>query len=573
MKAVTGIEGKESRQERTRLSLGGANNSRTIAALRVGLSLLNLLIVYTNPAGLGRHAALIYASLSLYLCYSALLCLLTFRPHPATYPIYVWTHWVDLSCYALLVAFTGGTTSVFFFGLTFPILIASFRWGFAAGLRVVIASVLLVNGLGFFFTSTPLGTDLTRYLLWPIYLLTFGYMIAYWCGLEITLKRRLTLLKDITRMSNPRLGVDATINSVLKRLCGFYSADLSLLILDRAIAATHYFQCGDDGRRPAAGTRRDMDGLSRLLGTLPPQYAVAYTERALKYGFQSGGYYAYDTAEERTVSEEWAEREKLAATLDAGSYIIVPLRSRREVAGHILISASHGRAFKASDVHFLLHIADHLMPVLNHIKLVDRLTLAASEEERKRIARDIHDGIIQPYIGLQMGLAGVRHKLIQHGVPEASRDIEQLIEITDKGIDDLRRYVRGLKEVGEPNWKLLPAIRRFAAKFSEASEIKVEVVCESETCVNDRLAGEAFQIVVEGLSNIRRHTPADHAAIKLHCDDDALILQIENGPTGRNGFKPFTPRSITERTTALGGHVEVKRREDGGTIVRAEIPL
>lgn len=543
--------------------------------MRVGLSLLNLLIVYKNPAGLERHAALIYASLSLYLCYSALLYLLTLRRSPTPNPIQVWTHWVDLSYYALLVAFTGGTTSVFFFGLTFPILVASFRWGFAAGLRVVIASVLLVNGLGFFFTPAPFGTDLTHYLLWPVYLLAFGYMIAYWCGLEITLKRRLTLLKEITRMSNPRFGVDATINSVLKRLCGFYNADLSLLMLDKAkaIAATHYFQCGDDARQPDAGTRWDMDGVSALLGTLPPQYAVAYTERALKYGFQSGGYYAYDTAEQRAVAEQWPDCEKLAAAFDAGSFVIVPLSSRRDVVGRILISTRRGRAFKAADVHFLLHIADHLMPVLNHIKLVDRLTLAASEEERKRIARDIHDGIIQPYIGLQMGLAGVRHKLIQHGISEASRDIEQLIEITDKGIEDLRRYVRGLKDVGEPNWKLLPAIRRFAAKFSEASEIKVEVVCDSESCVNDRLAAEAFQIVVEGLSNIRRHTPADHAAIKLQCGDDALVLQIENDPTGQNGFKAFTPHSITERTTALGGHVEVRRREDGGTIVRAEIPL
>jgi signal transduction histidine kinase len=375
-------------------------------------------------------------------------------------------------------------------------------------------------------------------------------------------------------MSNPRFGVDATINSVLKRLCGFYRADLTLLILDDAIAASHYFQCGDDGEQPTTPrTRWNVNGVSRLLGTLSPQYAVAYTDRALKYGFQSGGYYAYDVAEQRTVSQEWSECEKLAAACDAGSFIIVPLRSRQEVVGRILISAHRSRAFKAADVHFLLHVADHLMPVLNHIKLVDRLTLAASEEERKRIARDIHDGIIQPYIGLQMGLVGVRHKLSQHGISEAREDIEQLIEITDKSIEDLRRYVRGLKEVGEPNWNLLPAIRRFAAKFSEVSEIKVEVVCESESCVNDRLAAEAFQIVVEGLSNIRRHTPADQAAIKLRCEDDALVLQIENGPTGQNGFKPFTPHSITERTTALGGHVEVKRREDGGTIVRAEIPL
>ncbi len=574
MSAATQVEDKVARHERTRLFLGGANDDRIIATMRLGLAMLNLPIVYTSPASPQRNAALIYVVLSLHVFYSLLIYLLMLRRRPTLHPMQVWSHWSDLGFYTLLVALTNATSSVFFLGLTFPILVASFRWGFVSGLRVVIVSAMLLTALGFFIVQ-PQSPGLSRYLLWPIYLLALGYMIAYWCGFEITLKRRLTLLKDITKISNPRFGIDATINSVLKRLCAFYSADISLLILDNVIQAAYYFWREDAEKQPAADerTRLSMNGVSGLLSTLPRQYSLTYTDRLFKYGFGSNGYYAYDVAERRTISEEWPDCEKLAAAFDAGSFITIPLRSRKEVVGRVFISAHRSRAFKASDVHFLLHIADHLMPVINHIKLVDRLMLAASEEERNRIARDIHDGIIQPYIGLQMGLAGVRRKLIHLGVSEASRDIEHLIEITDKGIDDLRRYVRGLKEVDERNLKLLPAIRRFASKFSEVSEIKVDVECESESCVNDRLASEVFQIVVEGLSNIRRHTLAEHAVIRLRCEDELLILQVENNSADQDEFKPFTPHSITERATALGGHVYVSSRGDGATIVRAEIPL
>ncbi len=131
----------------------------------------------------------------------------------------------------------------------------------------------------------------------------------------------------------------------------------------------------------------------------------------------------------------------------------------------------------------------------------------------------------------------------------------------------------GLRSVHSRDGSLVPAVERFAAKFSEAAGIHVQVETGTDGIhVNDRLAAEAFQMVAEGLSNIRRHTEATRASISLAHLDDRFLLSIANDAPNNVASAPFVPRSITERARALGGGASVKC-EDGETIVRVEIPL
>jgi signal transduction histidine kinase len=145
--------------------------------------------------------------------------------------------------------------------------------------------------------------------------------------------------------------------------------------------------------------------------------------------------------------------------------------------------------------------------------------------------------------------------------------------ITEHEIGDLRRYVHRLPGAGRRESVLLAAVRRFVATFTEATHIAVQVEAASNLYINDRLAAEAFQMVVEGLSNVRRHTHATHASIGLACQDERLIVRIANDDA--NGVVPagFIPRSISERAAALGGQAYVERMAGGGAQVLIEIPL
>ena len=115
-------------------------------------------------------------------------------------------------------------------------------------------------------------------------------------------------------------------------------------------------------------------------------------------------------------------------------------------------------------------------------------------------------------------------------------------------------------------------VRRFASRFSEVTGIAVDVQAEEDLVVEDRLAAEAFQMVAEGLSNVRRHTQSPLARVALALRNGALRLRIENF-AGPETCPEFTPRSIAERAAALGGAATVLADVGGATVVQVEVPL
>jgi len=273
----------------------------------------------------------------------------------------------------------------------------------------------------------------------------------------------------------------------------------------------------------------------------------------------------------RRISDEQLG-EAVAVMLDARAFITVPLSSPLMVGGRLYLATHTHNAFDASDADFLLQVIEHTMPVLHNIILVDQLASDAADAERQRIALDFHDGVIQPYIGLQMGLEAVRQKL-SWGEADVRPDIEHLLHLTKDEIMQLRRVIQGLKTGGERIDGLVPAIQRFTHKFSAATGIQVELEATNAPHVNDRLAAEVFYIVTEGLSNIRRHSQAATASITLAQQDGCLIVEIGNDGVDGGTFCGFSPRSITERTTALGGRVRVERQGQTHAAVITEIPL
>jgi signal transduction histidine kinase len=130
-----------------------------------------------------------------------------------------------------------------------------------------------------------------------------------------------------------------------------------------------------------------------------------------------------------------------------------------------------------------------------------------------------------------------------------------------------------LKSGGEAEGDLLTALRRYTSRFAEATNIDVQVDSTAPVHLNGRLAAEVFQMVAEGLSNVRRHTNATQAAVRLSQQNGHLILRLENENLNGTDLSPFTPRSIGERATALGGNVRVEQRDGSTTSVVVEIPL
>jgi signal transduction histidine kinase len=538
--------------------------------MRLVLAASALLIIWISPTQPDRLVIPTYLTLSLYTIYSAVLYILTLRHDHLPNGVTQQAHWLDVAWYVVLISLSSGTSSIFFFGFFFAILTASFQYGFAPGLRVTVVSAVLYGVVGFATTDHAAEFELNRSLLRPVYLLVLGYLIAYWGGHEITSKRQLAFLKEVSTLSNPRFGVDRTIDLLLKRLQGFYAADAALLVIRDVGAGMHRLYRTASGPRPPAATAPIPLEVADMLLELPADQPILYPEHAPPWQRRNPIAGRRRRAQFGTETTGRAELgAAVAALLEAESFISVSLRHSGGTSSRIYLTARR-HYFAGSDIYFLLQVAEHVTPVLENIRLVDRLAADAAAHERERIARNIHDSVIQPYIGMQMGLAAIREKLAA-GRGDVTGDLDRLIALADTGITDLRGFTRKLPGEGTAGDSLLPAVQRFTGKFADATGIAVTLDVPADLQLHDRLGAEVFQIIAEGLSNVRRHTQAAHVAVRLQCRTDHLRVCIEND--GTDNAPPFMPRSIAGRAIALGGRVNIDHPTPDHTAVVVEIPL
>jgi signal transduction histidine kinase len=299
---------------------------------------------------------------------------------------------------------------------------------------------------------------------------------------------------------------------------------------------------------------------------------------------------SYDPRTSAVAPRALPPGEALAEFLSARSFVSVPLHYRERFRGRIVVSSAQAHAFDIGDAAFLQQVASQALPLIENIRLVERLASDASEEERNRIARSVHDRVIQPYYGLQIGLKAL-HSVLNQGqngngtsgdeekngerndVRKPAALLAELMSMTSDGIDELRQYVSGLKQSRSGDTRLADSIRRFATKFEHATGIHVKVTDHTEGFVgNDRLTSEMFQMAAEALSNVHRHTQARSARVALNLEGNLIRLQVENDRGKGSDPGKFTPGSISDRAEALGGRTEVVL-EDDRTVLRVEVPL
>src|SRR5678816_3660289 len=195
-----------------------------------------------------------------------------------------------------------------------------------------------------------------------------------------------------------------------------------------------------DNRMESAGSEAEQ------LLAWPPDWAVTWHSPSAKRWFRKTACSIYNFASgERVKDVDCETYASIADLLDSDSFITVPVYQRNTLTARLYLT-SKGRHFNYSDVEFLRQVMDHVMPMIDNIQLVDRLASQASEYERQRISRDIHDSAIQPYIGLKLGLDALRRQ-VPIDDPVAN-GLTELSERTDSVIKDLRSYVGGLRDPG-----------------------------------------------------------------------------------------------------------------------------
>lgn len=535
-----------------------------VFGMRVLLSVSALLTLYIGPGGVqlaGSWSWLVFAAYALHS-----LTLLVIACYRAGFWHGPGLYWIDICWCGLMVWASGGTTSPFFSFFFFAILAGSFRHGFDTGAKLTLGSMAMV-ALSVLATQGVVALHIL--LLRATFVLALGYMVAFWGGLLVDQRRRLALLRDVSRLSNPRFGVQHTVDSLMEKILRFYGGGTCVLLMQDSherwvLNTAHHPRTG----RAISRSRPDAADIAPLL--LLEKGATLYRAPDRHFGmFSLGGSAAVRLA---TGARQWLNTDReacihVADLLDTDGFISASLPLRKG-EGRIFVT---GARLKRSDASFLKHIVQQAFPVIENIDLLDRLASEAAFRERQTIARDLHDSTIQPYIGLRHAVAAIRNQAGEDS--PVAPELDRLMEMCSGVIGDMRDFAQRFRSGRQEEAELLIALRRQLRQVETFYGLDVMLEVQADSVINDRMAAEVFQIVTEGISNICKHTRARTAGVVVEDEGGVLAIDIFN-PAAVPGQTPapFTPRSIAERVQGLGGKLEVEA--DGRqTLLRIRIPI
>ena len=196
--------------------------------------------------------------------------------------------------------------------------------------------------------------------------------------------------------------------------------------------------------------------------------------------------------------------------------------------------------------------------------------VTAREEERRRIRRDLHDGFGPALSGIVFQLEAVR-MLVEHDPEEARRQLETVSAQVQDVVADVRRLVHDLRPPALDDRGLVGALRQQAEQLA----VPLDVRAPDDLRLPAAVEVAAFRIVGEALTNVARHADASRTRLDLSVVDDALIVEVVDD--GR-GIAPDRVAgvglvSLRERAAELGGTTTITSPPDGGTVVRARLPL
>jgi len=214
---------------------------------------------------------------------------------------------------------------------------------------------------------------------------------------------------------------------------------------------------------------------------------------------------------------------------------------------------------------------------LSETRRLEQEILRISDEERRSIGQDLHDGLGQMLTGMALISQSLARRLAAQGRPEA-RELEELTELIRQADRQARTLARGLIPVELEANGLQAALYRLTRQTEELFGIRCRFEAEKDVPVADNMAAtHLYRIAQEALNNAVRHGRAQTITVTLAADDEALHLWVRDDGVGIPEKLPETSgmglRIMHYRARLLGGHLEVRRRKEGGTEVHAAVPL
>jgi signal transduction histidine kinase len=260
------------------------------------------------------------------------------------------------------------------------------------------------------------------------------------------------------------------------------------------------------------------------------------------------------------------------------SLLGVPVTIEGRSVGNLYLTNKRGATeFSEGDQELVETFALHAGIAIANARLHEQVRALTVVEERERIGRDIHDGIIQALYGIGLSLEDVPELMSEDGHEAASR-VERAIDSIHVAIRDLRTFVFGLRPELVEGSSLIGGLAALAEAFRHNTLIEPHVSWPADLFEPppDTVA-EMLAISSEALSNIARHARATNVTIEIRRAPPELVLEISDDGIGLGDTEIRHPghhglANMRDRATHIGGSLDLASVQPTGTRVTVRIP-
>lgn len=544
---------------------------RLIAAGRVVLAVSSLFAVWLDPAEPAKYADVAYSLLAAYVVYSAAIALLVWRSDAPSHRLALVTHAFDLTFFSLFIYFTWGSASPFTAYFVFALVCATLRWQWRGTLWTALVSLAMFLGVGLWVAAVldDPGFQVYPVIVRSVYLVVVAVLLGYLGVHEDHTRREMALLaawpQDVPR------DIEVLVKGLLEHASQAVGAPRVLLAWIEREEPWIYLASWSEGA--LEWSRAAPEAFGDLVAAPLRQDSFLCLDA---------------TTEEPAVLHRGREgrlQRWRGSPLDAGlrdrfslrAVLSLPLQGE-SVEGRLFFADK--AAMTSDDLVLGEVVAGVVAARLDHFYLNQTLQEAVTTEERLRLARDLHDGVLQSLTGIGLRLAAVRGLLEED--PKRAREaldaLQRLIALEQR---DLRFFIQELKP---PPLAPAPEGRSLAARVAELAQrmeiewgLRAELRTEGLERIPEPLAREVYLVVREALVNAVRHGEATAVQVEISggADGQLAISVTDNGKgfpvVGRFTHAAlaagdFAPRTLLERVTSLRGALTLESSPAGARL-------
>lgn len=563
----SGVRRRVPRESQERAGL-----ERIIAAARAVVAATCLLSVDFNRPAPFAHTNTVHVFLFAYILYAAsVVVLLRYRP-AAVLRLRAVVHALDLLWAASLTSMTGGPSSRFSPPLyVFALLAAAYRWGFLETVMTGVASVVLLAGQAVATARGLLGIPLQvgDLIMGGVWLLVVAIILASLAQWNERLRAELALLARIGRHTRVQTGLRASVRAVLDELGRAFGAERALLVTEESSTGRAFLWSTDGPTAPID----EADGPVEINPAQRNDYLFPVPVEAGAWGAVGGTragrplIRAVDSSGRR-VAASFPIPDQIAGGIPWRSVVSMTAAPVEEWGARLLLINPAVDATQDRQLRFLQTIVRQAGPALVNIYLVRRLRAKVEEIERARVARELHDGVIQSLIGLEIEMDVAR----QHAEREPRKvapALERLQRLLRDQIVDVRTLMQRLRPVQVDGRTLVGSLADIVARFGRTSDMEASFVSgANEVDLPPRVCRELIRIVEEAMVNARKHSGATQVTVTLGSLDGSWRLVVEDNGRGFDfqgrlsqaelKARGAGPAVIMERVQSIGGRLWIQ---------------